>query len=132
MIKGSDGNDFWGASLIHGLNTVNNNKLTSRADMPSCVPFVFAKGIIVAYCALSQLTSDTREASGFVITTEPLGFVLIKQVNDFLLRLCKGSNSVNQYDVSRIWQKSHTNQRTKWTLIDQVVPTGPKIGTYWT
>ncbi len=30
---------------------------------------------------------DIREASGFVITTEPLGFVLTKQVNDFLLRV---------------------------------------------
>ncbi len=40
---------------------------------------------------LSQLAlracSDIREASGFVITTEPLGFEITKQVNDFLLRV---------------------------------------------
>ncbi len=31
--------------------------------------------------------SDIRTASGFVITTEPLGFVLTKEVNVFLLRV---------------------------------------------
>ncbi len=31
--------------------------------------------------------SDIRKASGFVITTEPLGFVLTKEVNVFLLRV---------------------------------------------
>ncbi len=31
--------------------------------------------------------SDLRKASGFAITTEPLGFVLAKQVNDILLRV---------------------------------------------
>ncbi len=30
---------------------------------------------------------DIRKASGFVITTEPLGFVLTKEVNVFLLRV---------------------------------------------
>ncbi len=30
---------------------------------------------------------DIHEASGFVITMEPLGFVITKQVNDFLLRV---------------------------------------------
>ncbi len=34
-----------------------------------------------------QAHSDLRKASGFVITTEPLGFVLTKQVNDILLRV---------------------------------------------
>ncbi len=34
-----------------------------------------------------RVQSNIREASGFVITTEPLGFVLTKQVNDFLLRV---------------------------------------------
>ncbi len=31
--------------------------------------------------------SDIRKASGSVITTEPLGFVLTKEVNVFLLRV---------------------------------------------
>ncbi len=31
--------------------------------------------------------SDIRKASGFVITTEPLGFVLTKEFNVFLLRV---------------------------------------------
>ncbi len=35
-------------------NTVNNNKVSSLADMPSCVPFVFAKGIIGEYCPLGK------------------------------------------------------------------------------
>ncbi len=30
---------------------------------------------------------DIRKASGFVITLEPLGFVLTKRVGDFLLRV---------------------------------------------
>ena len=34
-----------------------------------------------------QAHSDIRKLSGFVITTEPLGFVLTKQVNDLLLRV---------------------------------------------
>ncbi len=34
-----------------------------------------------------QAHSDIRKASGFVITTEPLGFVLTKEVNVFLLRV---------------------------------------------
>ncbi len=35
--------------------------------------------------------TDIREASSFVITTEPLGFVLTKQVNDFLMRVLLNS-----------------------------------------
>ncbi len=31
--------------------------------------------------------SDIRTANGFVITTEPLGFVMTKEVNVFLLRV---------------------------------------------
>ncbi len=34
-----------------------------------------------------RVHSDIRTASGFVITTEPLGFVLTKEVNVFLLRV---------------------------------------------
>ena len=37
--------------------------------------------------------SDIRKASGFVVTMEPLGFVLTKGVNVFLLRV-HSSNSV--------------------------------------
>ena len=37
----------------------------------------------------NKARSDIREASGFVITTEPLGFVITKQVNDFILRVLK-------------------------------------------
>ncbi len=59
-------------------NIVDNNKVNSRTDMASCVPFVFAKGIIGVHCPL-----------GFVITTEPLGFVLTKEVNVFLLRVLR-------------------------------------------
>ncbi len=32
----------------------NNNKVSSLTDMPSCVPFVFAKGIIGKYCPLGK------------------------------------------------------------------------------
>ncbi len=35
-------------------NIVNNNKVSSFADMPSCVPFVFTKGIIGVYCPLGK------------------------------------------------------------------------------
>ena len=35
----------------------------------------------------SQAHSDDRKARGFVITTEPLGFVLRKEVNDSILRV---------------------------------------------
>ena len=31
--------------------------------------------------------SDLRKARDFVLTMEPLGFVLIKQVDDFLMRV---------------------------------------------
>ena len=41
--------------------------------------------------------SDLRKASDFVITTEPLGVVLTKQVNDFLLRVMK--NDPHSYAV---------------------------------
>ena len=37
--------------------------------------------------AFFRVHSDIRKASGFVITTEPLGFVLTKRVGDFLLRV---------------------------------------------
>ncbi len=87
----------------------DNDKVSSRGDMPSCGPFVFAKGIIGIHYPLDKTKwfsqhdlitqshvkkqlallahSDIREASGFVVTTEPVGFVLTKQVNDFLLRV---------------------------------------------
>ncbi len=44
--------------------------------------------------------SDIRTVSGFVITTEPLGFVLTKEVNVFLLRVWK-----ERYwrSIGRIW-----------------------------
>ncbi len=49
-------------------------------------PFAFAKPQNFHVFAL-QAHSDICEASGYVFTTEPLGFVLTKQVNDFLLRV---------------------------------------------
>ena len=63
---------------------VDNNKVSSLTDTPNCGPFVFARGI-------SQLAlrahSDIRKACAFVITTEPLGFVLIKRVAGYLWRV---------------------------------------------
>ena len=35
-------------------NAMNNNKVSSRADTPSCGPFVFAKGIIGVYCPFGK------------------------------------------------------------------------------
>ena len=74
---------------------MNKNKVSSLADMASCVPFVFAKGIIGVYCPLGKTKyaqtvicfSECCEANGFVITMEPLGFVLTKQVGDLLMRV---------------------------------------------
>ncbi len=37
---------------------------------------------------LTRWVSDLRKAIGFVITMEPPGFVLTKQVGNFLLRVC--------------------------------------------
>ncbi len=35
-------------------NIVDNNKVNSQTDMASCVPFVFAKGIIEVHCPLGK------------------------------------------------------------------------------
>ncbi len=36
------------------MKIVDNNKVNSRTDMASCVPFVFAKGIIGLNCPLGK------------------------------------------------------------------------------
>ncbi len=46
-------------------------------------------------CKSLSLSLDIREAIIFVITTEPLGFVLTKQVNDFLLRVWQSKKYPN-------------------------------------
>ena len=52
------------------------------------IQLITAKYVPQQTCQLALRThSDVRETSGFVITTEPLGFVLTKQVNDFQLRV---------------------------------------------
>ncbi len=51
------------------------------------------------YLQRNTVHSNIRKASGFVITTEPLGFVLTKQVNDLLLRVylwCHSEGKLNQ------------------------------------
>ncbi len=53
---------LWNLSLLRShrtfehlqRNTVNKNKVSSPADMPSCGPLVFAKGIIGVYCPLGK------------------------------------------------------------------------------
>ena len=41
-------------SVYLQMNIVDNNKVSSRTDMQSCGPFVFAKGIIGDYCPLGK------------------------------------------------------------------------------
>ncbi len=63
---------------------------------------------------------DLCEASGFVITTEHLGFVVTKQVNDFLLRVYQTYprkimsilSIVNIALVTHLWQTSHIESFT--------------------
>ena len=65
-------------------NTINNNKVSSLADMPSC-------GL--------RAQSDLRKVSGLVITMEPLGFVLTTQVDDLLLRLQQRATILCSFNV---------------------------------
>ncbi len=51
-----------------------------------CWPKEFQNCIPSYYIAL-RADSDIGKASGFIITTGPLGFVLTKQVSLFLLRV---------------------------------------------
>ncbi len=54
---------------------------------------------------VGNVQSDIRKASGFVITMEPFGFVLTKEVNVFLLRVCQASNILMSriyYSLSRV------------------------------
>ncbi len=73
--------------------------------------------------------SDIRKASGFVITTEPLGFVLTKEVNVFLLRVwdipgseCPGSYLVKKHILVPLPGRQHETP----TISDgDHYPTGP-------
>ena len=61
--------------------------------------------------------SDLRKASGFVITTEPLGFVQTKQVGDFLMRVYQFINwCINNPNPFRLVYYILWNTLFHWNL----------------
>ncbi len=60
-----------------------------------------------------QAHSDICKASGFVITTEPLGFVLTKQVNVFLLRV----NEINSPSYTLLYEQNFLGECSLCRLI---------------
>ncbi len=56
-----------------------------KATRLSCIYKVISQSVITRDALRAH--SDIHKASGFVITTEPLGFVMTKEVNVFLLRV---------------------------------------------
>ncbi len=64
------------------------NKGSSKMQSP--MAFVFADACIIFFYlgnASNTAHSNLCRTSGFIITTEPLGFILIKQESDFLVRV---------------------------------------------
>ncbi len=46
--------------------------------------------------------SDISKVGAFVITTEPLSFVLTKQVGDFLLRVYQEGGAIHRMKLSKV------------------------------